>query len=209
MAPRATVATRAKENLLACTTAPWRARPAACDDRRSNAWTERAREAAYHARNERLALGCVLSCGADDGLRCSGLKRRDLPRKPRPRPAPRHTSTGDLAVRSTALHLLDVFTGLVVLGLIVEVALGKLRHLYSPQLPFLAGFIVVCLLRDRSGPRHDARRHPREQRRRDTRRSSCSRSSTARRTLPRLRMMIWAILLLGAFVSVVAVHQGT
>ena len=42
-----------------------------------------------------------------------------------------------------ALHILDVLTGLVVLGLLVEVAYGKQKQLYSPQLPFLAAFVVT------------------------------------------------------------------
>ena len=42
-----------------------------------------------------------------------------------------------------ALHLLDVLTGLVVLGLVVEVAIGKQKHLYSPQLPFVAAFVAT------------------------------------------------------------------
>ncbi|MGH7438756.1 MAG: hypothetical protein ACRENE_23965, partial [Polyangiaceae bacterium] len=43
-----------------------------------------------------------------------------------------------------ALHLLNVLTGAVVVGLVVELALGKQKRLYSPQLPFLGAFVAIC-----------------------------------------------------------------
>ena len=39
------------------------------------------------------------------------------------------------------LHLLDVFTGLAVLGIIIDFATGKEKDPYSPQLPFLGAFV--------------------------------------------------------------------
>jgi hypothetical protein len=107
-----------------------------------------------------------------------------------------------------ALHLLDALTALVLLGVLVEVALGKLKHLYSPQLPFLLGFVATCYLVTALS-------------------LGASRAGTLGNnfatipaifmiaimygsgTIPRLRGTIWLILLLGAFVSAVAVHQGS
>ncbi|HEY3821740.1 MAG TPA: O-antigen ligase family protein [Polyangiaceae bacterium] len=107
-----------------------------------------------------------------------------------------------------ALHLLEVLTGLVALGLLVDVTMGRLKYLYSPQLPFLAGFVVICYF------------------------VSALALGTARAitlgnnfgtipalfmlaimlgspTLARLRVMVWTILLIGGFVAAVAVHQGS
>jgi hypothetical protein len=107
-----------------------------------------------------------------------------------------------------ALHLLNVLTGLVVLGMILEVALGKQKHLYSPQLPFLAAFVATCYAVTALA-------------------LGAGRALTIGNnfaaipavfmlaimygagTLPRLRATVGMLLLLGAFVSVVAVHQGS
>ncbi len=104
-----------------------------------------------------------------------------------------------------ALHLLDVFTGLVLLGLIVEITLGKQKYLYSPQLPFVAAFLATCYLVTAISV-------------------GAGRAITACNKIPaifmlavmygsgtraRLRSMLWTILLLGAFVSAVAAHQGS
>ena len=107
-----------------------------------------------------------------------------------------------------ALSLLDVLTGLVVLGLLIEVALGKQKHLYSPQLPFLGAFIAACYFMTALAL--------------GTGRALTLGNNLATipavfmlaimygsRTLPRLRAMLWTVLLLGAFVSAVAVHQGS
>ncbi len=103
-----------------------------------------------------------------------------------------------------ALHLLEVFTALAVLGLVVDIGLGRQKNLYSPQLPFLALFLVTAYLVT----------------------ALCLGSGRAielgnkvpaifmlavmygASTVSRLRAMIWLIIFLGAFVSVVAVHQG-
>jgi hypothetical protein len=105
-------------------------------------------------------------------------------------------------------HLLDVLTALAVIGLLVEVALGKQKRLYSPQLPFLGAFVATCYFVTALN-------------------LGASRAMTlgnnyaaipaifmlvtmyGARTLPRLRAMLSAVLLLGAFVSAVAVHQGS
>jgi hypothetical protein len=107
-----------------------------------------------------------------------------------------------------ALHLLDVLTLLVAVGLVVDVALGKQKHLYSPQLPFLAAFVATCYFVTAIA-------------------LGTSRALTignasltipavfmlsimyGSSSLPRLRTMIWTILLLGGFVAAIAVHQGS
>jgi O-Antigen ligase len=107
-----------------------------------------------------------------------------------------------------AFHLLNALTGLVVLGLVLEAAMGRQKDLYSPQLPFLGAFIFVCLCVT-------------------TLSLGVGRSFSlvineclipgvfmlavtyGAGTLPRLRGMIGLVLLLGAFISVVAVQQGT
>ncbi|MDF2696014.1 MAG: putative exopolysaccharide production protein, partial [Labilithrix sp.] len=43
-----------------------------------------------------------------------------------------------------AFRLLDVFTGLAALGVGIDFALRKQKHPYSPQLPFLAGFLACA-----------------------------------------------------------------
>ncbi len=107
-----------------------------------------------------------------------------------------------------ALRLLDVCTGLVVLGLLVELALGKHKYVYSPQLPLVGAFIVVGYFVTALA-------------------LGTSRALTlgtndvaipavfmvavvyGSSTLVRLRAMIWTLLLLAAFVAAVAVHQGS
>jgi hypothetical protein len=107
-----------------------------------------------------------------------------------------------------ALRLLDVLTGLSLLGLIVEAALGRLKNLYSPQLPFLGAFIATCYFVTALALGVG-------------RAVTLGNSDVAipavfmlsimygSRTLPRLRAMTWMILLLGAFVAAVTVHQGS
>ena len=106
-----------------------------------------------------------------------------------------------------ALHLLDVATGLVVLGLLVEVALAKHAHLYSPQLPLLGAFIAtayfvttVALGTGRALPLGFS----------DAAIPAVFMLAImyGSSTLPRLRAMIWTLLLLAGFVAAVAVHQG-
>jgi hypothetical protein len=107
-----------------------------------------------------------------------------------------------------ALHLLDVLTGLALLGLVVEAATGKKKHLYSPQLPFLAAFVAICYfvtalaLGTSQGVPIGTR--------------SAAIPAVfmlaimyGSSTLPRLRAMLWTLLLLAAFVAAVAVHQGS
>jgi len=107
-----------------------------------------------------------------------------------------------------AFRLLDVFTGLVVIGLLLDLALGKLKYWYSPQLPFLGAFVATCYFVTALALGV-------------TRAVTLGNTYAAipavfmlaimygSRTLPRLRAMLWMILLLGAFVAVVAVHQGS
>lgn len=45
-----------------------------------------------------------------------------------------------------SLSFLDAVAALAVLGIAVELALGKQRTLYTPQLPWLAGFVVWCFV---------------------------------------------------------------
>jgi hypothetical protein len=104
-----------------------------------------------------------------------------------------------------SFHLLEVFTGLTVLGLLVELALGKQKYRYSPQLPFLGAFVATCYFvtalavgADRAivlGNKLPA--------------VFMLAVMYGSSTLARLRTMLWTILLLGAFVSAVAVHQGS
>ena len=104
-----------------------------------------------------------------------------------------------------SLHLLEVFTVLVVLGVIVDIVLGRQKNLYSPQLPFLAAFLVTAYFvtalsigADRAiiqGNKVPA--------------VFMLAVMYGSSTVSRLRGMVWMILLLGAFVSAVAVHQGS
>lgn len=107
-----------------------------------------------------------------------------------------------------ALRLLDVCTGLVVLGMLVELALGKHRYLYSPQLPLVGGFIVVAYFvtalalgtsRGLTLGFNDAAVPA----------VSMLAVVYGASTLQRLRAMIWTLLLLAGFVAAVAVHQGS
>ncbi len=43
-----------------------------------------------------------------------------------------------------AFRLLDVFTALAAIGVGIDFALRKLRHPYSPQLPFIGGFLLCA-----------------------------------------------------------------
>jgi hypothetical protein len=106
------------------------------------------------------------------------------------------------------LHLLEVFTGLVVLGLLIELALRRQKYLYSPQLPFLGGFIATCYFLSALN-------------------LGAARGMTlgsnrvlipavfmlavmyGARTLRRLKAVLWLVVMLAAFVSAVAVHQGS
>jgi hypothetical protein len=106
-----------------------------------------------------------------------------------------------------ALHLLDVFTALVVVGLVVEIAVGKQTRLYSPQLPFFGGFIAACYLMSAAAlgtgrAMEIATRHA----------TIPAVFAVAviygARTLPQLRSMLWLLVTLGLFVTAVAVHQG-
>lgn len=45
-----------------------------------------------------------------------------------------------------AFRLLDVLTAVVVVGLVAELLLQKQKKLYTPQIPFLLGFVGVCYL---------------------------------------------------------------
>lgn len=106
-----------------------------------------------------------------------------------------------------ALHLLDVLTALVVLGLLVEIALGRQRNLYTPQLPFLGAFVALCYLM--TGLAIGT--------------AGTLAVTTARvlipavfmlavmfgaTSLPKLKAYVWLLLAMGAFVAAVAVHQG-
>ena len=105
------------------------------------------------------------------------------------------------------LRLLDVFTGLCVLGVLVEMALGRQKPLYTPQLPWVGLFVLTCYFitaLNLGGGRGIEL---------GTNRALFPSIFMlavmyGARTLDRLKGMIWLLLLLGAFVSAVAVHQG-
>ena len=106
-----------------------------------------------------------------------------------------------------ALRLLDVCTGLVVLGLLVDLALGKHRYLYSPQLPLLGAFVgtayfVTALT---LGTARGLTLGFNEAAIPAVFMLAITYGSS---TLPRMRAMIWTLLLLAGFVAAVAVHQG-
>jgi hypothetical protein len=42
-----------------------------------------------------------------------------------------------------ALHLLDLFTGLAALGVFLDFMTGKLKNAFTPQMPFLLGFLAI------------------------------------------------------------------
>jgi hypothetical protein len=106
-----------------------------------------------------------------------------------------------------ALHLLDVFTGLVLIGLVYEIATGRQKNLYAPQLPFLLTFVLWCYFATAAAL--------------GASRGFAIGTSTAlipaiftlavmfgASTLRKLKATIWLLLVLGAFVAGVAVHQG-
>ncbi len=106
-----------------------------------------------------------------------------------------------------ALRLLDVFTALCVLGVLVEMALGRQKPLYTPQLPWVGLFVLTCYfitaLNLGVGRGLEL----------GTNRALIPSIFMlavmyGARTLERLKGMIWLLLILGAFVSAVAVHQG-
>lgn len=105
------------------------------------------------------------------------------------------------------LHLLDVLTALVVLGLLVEVAMGRHKYLYSPQLPFLGAFLVICYFVT-AVALGTGRALPIGTNNAAIPAVFMLAIMYGSSTLPRLRAMIWTLLLLGAFVAAVAVHQG-
>jgi len=106
-----------------------------------------------------------------------------------------------------ALRLLDVFTALCVLGVLVEIGLGRQKKLYTPQLPWLGLFVLSCYfitaLNLGVGRGMEL----------GTNRALIPSIFMlavlyGARTLERLKGVIWLLLFLGAFVSAVAVHQG-
>ncbi len=106
-----------------------------------------------------------------------------------------------------AFRLLDVFTSLVLLGLLSDLALRKVKQAYSPQLPFLGGFVATCYLASALAVGVGGGMAV-----------GWARGAIpsifmlavmyGARTLPRLKTMLWLLVLLGGFVSAVAVHQG-
>ena len=108
-----------------------------------------------------------------------------------------------------ALRLLDVCTGLVVLGVLVDIVRGKKRgQLYSPQLLYLGAFVVIAygmtiLSQGFSGGLSMAT-------------NNCLFPAIfmlavlySAQSARRLKVLIWLLLLLTTFVSAVAVHQGS
>ncbi len=103
------------------------------------------------------------------------------------------------------LHLVNVTTGLVIVGLVFDIATGRQKYLYSPQLPFLAAFVaigyfVTALAAGTSQAIIRGNKIPA---------IFMLAVMYGASTLPRLRTMIWLILLMGGFVAAVAVQQGT
>jgi len=105
------------------------------------------------------------------------------------------------------LRLLDVFTGLCVVGVLVEIALGHQKKLYTPQLPWVGLFVLSCYfitaLNLGVGRGLEL----------GTNRALIPSIFMlavmyGARTLERLKGVVWLLLILGAFVSAVAVHQG-
>lgn len=107
-----------------------------------------------------------------------------------------------------SLYLLDSLTALTVIGLLVELATGKQKNLYSPQLPFVGAFLLwgyfVTSLALGSG-----RGIPLATARALIPAVFMAAVMFGGSTLPKLRSMIWLLVLLGAFTSAVAVHQGS
>jgi len=106
-----------------------------------------------------------------------------------------------------AYRLLDVFTALAALGVVVDFLLGRQRHPYSPQLPFLGAFVAVTyvssivMLGSKDGI------------------TQATTNATlaaifmlvvmyGARTLGRFRLHVALLVALAMFVSVVAIHQG-
>jgi hypothetical protein len=106
-----------------------------------------------------------------------------------------------------AFRLLDVFTGLAALGVVVDFAMGKQRQVLSPQLPFLGAFVAITyvssivMLGSKDGI------------------TQATTNATlaavfmlvvmfGARTLPRFRTLVGLLVALAMFVSVVAIHQG-
>jgi hypothetical protein len=106
-----------------------------------------------------------------------------------------------------ALHPLNVLTAVVVLGLVIELSLGKQKRLYTPQLPFLGAFLAIgyfiTALNVGAGPAvtlgADKAAIPAV---------FMLAVMYGAGTLERLRAMIGLLLVLGVFVSAVAVQQG-
>ncbi len=104
------------------------------------------------------------------------------------------------------LHLLEIFTALAALGVATQFALGRQKGIYSPQLPFLIGFLLVSYVASAImvGSAGIAR--------------ATSRSLFASifmlvvmygvPTLGRLRALLALVLVSSVFVAGVAVHQG-
>lgn len=107
-----------------------------------------------------------------------------------------------------ALRLLDVFTGLVVLGFVVELATGRQKRLWTPQLPWIGAFVLTSYLV--TSLALGAGRGLGLVTARVTIPAIFMIAVTyGVTTLPRFKTMVWLLLLLGAFVSAVAVHQGS
>lgn len=104
-----------------------------------------------------------------------------------------------------ALRLLDVFTALAVFGLIFE--FRKQKHLYTPQLPFLGAFVAACYLMTALSV-GASRALVLGNNRATIPAVFMLAVMYGARTLPRLKSMLWLLLILGAFVSAVAIHQG-
>ena len=106
-----------------------------------------------------------------------------------------------------ALHLLDVLTALVVLGLGAEIALKKQKDLFTPQIPFLFGFLGACYLITAISigvaPAMDL-----------AMRNGLFPVIFAAaiiygvKNLSQLKTMIWLLVGLGLFMAAVAIHQG-
>lgn len=105
------------------------------------------------------------------------------------------------------LRLLDVFTGLSVIGVVVEMALGRQKPLYSPQLPWVGLFVVTSYLI--TGLNLGVGRGLELGTNRALIPSIFMLAVMyGARTFERLKGVMWLLVILGAFVSAVAVHQG-
>ena len=45
-----------------------------------------------------------------------------------------------------SLSILNVSSGIAALGIVIEMATGKLKSLWTPQLPFAFGFLAWCVV---------------------------------------------------------------